>query len=344
MPQYEDYAKDDAEAAGRALEARDDDPLPDLRPALLSSEHIQEYVKHTGMLWPFHPDSPRLKPASYEIYPSKTMIYWDENGRKIVQQIKEHGSYELRANSITFMQLESRIRLPNYIAVRFNLRITHVHRGLLLGTGPLVDPGFDGELLIPIHNLTSDTYVIRADEGLIWIEFTKTSRDYATVPQGDPRFKGLESYKTNREPEYYFERASNNNPIQSSIPGLIKEAREKADRAAADALAARRTNEFFAGVGVVAIFAAVVGIAAFFATMESNVMTAVNSAGDAKAIATEAKVSASDGKALQGEVRSLQTQSEASRSALDEANERLRALEAEVRRLSDQIPRAAPPR
>ena len=59
------------------------------------------------------------------------------------------------------------MRLPNYIAVQFNLRITHVHRGLLLGTGPLVDPGFHGKILIPLHNLTSEKYIIRADEGLI---------------------------------------------------------------------------------------------------------------------------------------------------------------------------------
>ena len=50
-----------------------------------------------------------------------------------------------------------------------------MHRGLLLGTGPLVDPGFHGRLLIPLHNLTSDEYTIRGDEGLIWMEFTKTS-------------------------------------------------------------------------------------------------------------------------------------------------------------------------
>ena len=50
-----------------------------------------------------------------------------------------------------------------------------MHRGLLVGTGPLVDPGFRGKLLIPLHNLTLDAYEIRGDEGLIWVEFTKTS-------------------------------------------------------------------------------------------------------------------------------------------------------------------------
>ena len=57
-------------------------------------------------------------------------------------EVSDINSYVFPENSITFVQIESKIRLPNYIALRFNLRIQHVHRGLLLGTGPLVDPGF----------------------------------------------------------------------------------------------------------------------------------------------------------------------------------------------------------
>ena len=44
-----------------------------------------------------------------------------------------------------------------------------------MGTGPLVDPGFEGKLLIPLHSLTADDYEIEAGEGLIWVEFTKLS-------------------------------------------------------------------------------------------------------------------------------------------------------------------------
>ena len=87
----------------------------------------------------------------------------------------------LPANSITFVQVEPHFRLPNYIAVRFNLRITHVHRGLLLGTGPLVDPGFHGRLLVPLHNLTAYEYYLDTTKALIWVEFTKTT--FGFVPR-----------------------------------------------------------------------------------------------------------------------------------------------------------------
>ena len=84
---------------------------------------------------------------------------------------------ELRveANSIVFVECDLDFRLPDNIALRFNLQIRHVHRGLLLGTGPLVDPGYWGKLCIPLHNLTDEDYSISRDDGLIWVEFTKTT-------------------------------------------------------------------------------------------------------------------------------------------------------------------------
>ena len=81
----------------------------------------------------------------------------------------------IAANSIVFVECDLDFRLPDFLALRFNLHIRHVHRGLLLGTGPLVDPGYWGKLCIPLHNLTDEDYLIPRTEGLIWIEFTKTS-------------------------------------------------------------------------------------------------------------------------------------------------------------------------
>ena len=142
----ENYAitNDDEEAERRASDWRDLDPFGDNIPkALLSKEHIRDYVRVTGMLCPFFPDEDgRLKAASYEAWPSR-FIRWNEAGQKLIDNVDiedyKINGYELKENSITFMQIESKIRLPNYIALRFNLSITHVHRGLLLGTGPLVE-------------------------------------------------------------------------------------------------------------------------------------------------------------------------------------------------------------
>ena len=158
MPPEDKFPKDDDEAAEWAAAFRNVDPFKSIPPALLSSAEIYDYVRDTGMLHPFFPDD--LKSASYEAHLGGRFIMWDEMGNRIDKQIKRGDPCTLPANSIAFVQVEPTFRLPYYIALRFNLRITHVHRGLLLGTGPLVDPGFYGQLLIPLHNLTASDYEI----------------------------------------------------------------------------------------------------------------------------------------------------------------------------------------
>lgn len=309
------FAENDAEAAQRAHQYRNDDPCPHIPRALLSREHIMEYVRATGMLFPFYPDEARLKSASYEANP-KLFIRWDSKERKIVTDVSngpakaEYDSlgYELPANSITFMQIESTIRLPDYIALRFNLRIKHVHRGLLLGTGPLVDPGFHGNLLIPLHNLTSEPY--RIDGGIIWIEFTKTSG--SSIPSKDF------SHKTNVAPEVYFERANKNNPIQSSIPKAILQAESLAKKAQDNAKKAARTNLFFAGLG--------------FLTILGLIFTAMSFGFDVLKIAKDAEQQAHN---AESEVQSGIKQN-ASSQELENLNDQVRRLSLEVKALSSQ--------
>jgi hypothetical protein len=124
--------------------------------------------------------------------------------------------------------------LPNYIALRFNLRITHVHRGLLLGTGPLVDPGFQGRLLIPVHNLTDSDYPMDTNMALIWIEFTKTTFGLA-LPAGigsmKEGFYGFPEHNFNLKPENYLNKANSGNPIRSSISGFIAETKKETEQA-----------------------------------------------------------------------------------------------------------------
>src|SRR3977135_1230729 len=103
------------------------------------------------MVYEFKPKD--LKSASYAIAALGTQIIWYAEGNRQNIILTETNECTFPANSISFIHLRNKFSLPNYISARFNLTITHVHRGLLLGTGPLIDPGFEGRLLIPIHNL-----------------------------------------------------------------------------------------------------------------------------------------------------------------------------------------------
>jgi hypothetical protein len=141
--------------------------------------------------------------------------------------------------------VEPFFRLPEYIALRFNLRITHVHRGILLGTGPLIDPGFYGKLMIPLHNLTSNDYIFYGGEGLIWIEFTKLNmrKDWLKPTNIDPpqrkgKLFSLDPEKTDKNFDYYILKALKNqnaDTIRSSIPKVMEDAKNNASEAAKSA-------------------------------------------------------------------------------------------------------------
>ncbi|MGH2757218.1 MAG: dCTP deaminase domain-containing protein, partial [Actinomycetota bacterium] len=172
------FADSPEDAARRYEQWKTEDPFSDeIVPALLNSGDIADYVAATGMVHPFVPNKRKLKPASYEVDLLGKCVSFVGPRRQDIQvsEIQRDQEFVLRENEIAFVQLEPTFRLPEYIALRFNLKIRHVYRGLLLGTGPLVDPGFVGHLWIPLHNLTSNEYVLRGGEGLVWMEFTKLS-------------------------------------------------------------------------------------------------------------------------------------------------------------------------
>ncbi len=173
FPPYSDFAKTYDEAGERFELACDTDPLPNIPNALLNSADIADYIRMTGMIYPF--DIKLMKPASCEIEIGDKCIFWDTKGQLNDLDLEAGDSFELDSNSIVFVNTKQYFRLPDYIAVRFNLRINHVHRGILLGTGPLVDPGFVGRLLIPLHNLTTNKYALRSGDPIAWVDFTKIS-------------------------------------------------------------------------------------------------------------------------------------------------------------------------
>ncbi|MBD8548660.1 hypothetical protein IFT82_18235 [Sphingomonas sp. CFBP 8760] len=161
------------------------DPYSEVPSALLHAGHVASYVVACGMVEPFEREQ-LTKPATYLVRVEGDCRYVDETGATVRfylsndpaakgrhLQVRDH--VRLAPNSVCFLTLAPEFRLPAYIGARFNLLIRDVYRGLLVGTGPLVDPGFSGRLSIPIHNFTSREYFISAGEGLVYFEFTKLS-------------------------------------------------------------------------------------------------------------------------------------------------------------------------
>ena len=215
------------------------DPLPEIEPALLNSLDIQRYVKKECLLDPEQFQKERMKPASYEMKLLGTLYWWEEKKGELKQRCQRIGEGDrvmLPRNSISYLWTEEPLRLPEYIAARFNLRIREVHKGILLGTGPLIDPGFGGSLLIPLHNLTHRNYPLEGGDGIVWVEFTKVSPNkyWRGNGQNGERPDGLAEFPSRKildSADTYFKKAEVREGVQSAFKGALDDARSAAEKA-----------------------------------------------------------------------------------------------------------------
>jgi deoxycytidine triphosphate deaminase len=241
------YADSDDAADARFSRYGDTDPFPGIEPALLNSADIADYVAATGMIYPFYPEA--LKSASYPVRLAGPAVYWDHEGTRVDGDVVDGGTFTLKQNSIAFVTLEPMFRVPDYLAMRFNLKIPNVYRGLLLGTGPLVDPGWTGRLSIPLHNLTTNDYVFDSGEELIWIEFTKLSAnsrwagESASTVERAGQYSAFPPEKRGGDVASRIAAASPNRPVISSLGATIQEARRAADAAEAASKSAETAKE-----------------------------------------------------------------------------------------------------
>jgi deoxycytidine triphosphate deaminase len=270
-----DFATSEAEASARAAKFLSHDPFPSIPLSLLSSAEIHDYVRVTGLLHPFN--SSGLKSASYEAHIGGEFIRWDESGNRVDRELKKGSRCVLPANSLTFVQVEPYLRLPNYIAVRFDLRNMHVHRGLLLGTGLLVDPGFSGKLLIPLHNLTATDYDLDTTQPLIWMEFTKTTFQIKPVENEASttrHFIGFPPTELNISADAHLRKANAGNPIRSAIPAAMASAQASAQEAVSWA----RTLAIGTLAGVaITVLGLAVALYSYFGQMHALVQNAQSS-------------------------------------------------------------------
>jgi deoxycytidine triphosphate deaminase len=147
-----------------------EDPYPEHHGILLSN-HIDQLCL-AGFLISKGYDQKYLRPASYTLTIGRE--YWDSAGESHVLTDDED-SFVFKKNSIVYVSAAEEFNLPYYVIARFNLRVTWVYEGILLGTGPQVDPGFRGRLSCPLYNLTNLDITIKRGAEFATIDFEKTT-------------------------------------------------------------------------------------------------------------------------------------------------------------------------
>jgi deoxycytidine triphosphate deaminase len=154
------------------------DPHLDDRGILLSNR-IHQLCSEAGLLISEGYDERNLRPASYTLRVGDDFVDSDGNLHRLTE---ENDSFVFQKNSIIFVTTREKLTLPYYIVARFNIRVNWVYDGVLLGTGPQVDPGFSGFLSCPLYNLTNVDLTIKRGQDFATIDFEKTT----TLLDGHP--------------------------------------------------------------------------------------------------------------------------------------------------------------
>jgi deoxycytidine triphosphate deaminase len=141
------------------------------RKGMLLSNQIDKFCKK-GLLIATNYDASHLRPAAYTLTIGNDCV--DSSGR-IGRLTKEKPYLEMKPNSIVYVTIAEELDLPYYIAARFNLRVKWVYKGILLGTGPQVEPGYRGFLSCPLYNFTNRPIRIRLGDEFATIDFERTT-------------------------------------------------------------------------------------------------------------------------------------------------------------------------
>lgn len=208
----------------------------------LSTPQIDYYMRRYGIVDGY--DRRGLKAAVYEMRVGSEAMRWDDRVAlrfrlqedapgpelNLLQRLFAHddahrylwpisvttSTLVLPPNSLTFVSLYERFNLPRDIFGRFNLKSRFVHHGLLVGGGPIVEPGYTERLVVPLHNFSNIPVELKYGEPLINVEFTRTlnpdAADLGDVPH-------LENPLTHLGPQEFF---SNSKYVESSVYAAIE--------------------------------------------------------------------------------------------------------------------------
>lgn len=194
---------------------------------MLSSPHIAYCAEKYKIIDGF--DKSCLDSATYHMRLGNKVLTW-ENGEKVEFSLGDfednnkniQTKVELKPNSLTFVTTIEKFNLPKDIIARFNLKSRLVHKGLLLGTGPIVDPELKARLLIPIHNFSSQNVTLNYNEKIISVEFTKTLNPDQVIDINGKKFKYIKNKSRIFNFEKYLKRIGGGK-VESSVSNKMEE-------------------------------------------------------------------------------------------------------------------------
>lgn len=148
---------------------------------LMSDKDIREAMSSEELI--IRNFSPKvLQPASYDMRVGKEAFSSHEKGR--IDVTRERPLVIKPGDFILIRTYES-IKLSPRIAGRIGLRSFYARKGLALLAGPQIDPGFDGVLVVGLHNLDANELKLPYRDPFCTVEFYRLSEPVQQPYQGD---------------------------------------------------------------------------------------------------------------------------------------------------------------
>ncbi len=137
---------------------------------ILLADRIFFYVHAARLIDPSDFQLDGLRPASYDVHVGDH--YYVEDKR---YNLEDKGKFEIPSNGLAYIATKERFNIPYYIVAKYSLTVTQVYRGLLIDNGLQIDPGFCGQIHVPVHNFTDQPRSIIRGEPFLSMDFTMTT-------------------------------------------------------------------------------------------------------------------------------------------------------------------------
>jgi len=148
---------------------------------ILTDHDIEEACKKQGIVIdPF--ESNQVQGATYDLRVGKQGA--TTSTKKIVN-LEEDGYLLLKPGDFAIIVVLEKLRLsPQYVG-RFGLRSKYARKGIIATTGPQINPGYDGRLILGLTNLTPRAVSLPYKDDLVSVEFHRLEKP-STKPYSGP--------------------------------------------------------------------------------------------------------------------------------------------------------------
>jgi dCTP deaminase len=151
---------------------------------MMTDEQIRTAVQNGEIvLDPFDPTE--IEPASYDIRIG-TWAFSSSSKEKI--NLSQKGVLVVEPGEFAVIESRERVELDNRTAAQLGLRSEYARRGLLMLSGPQIDPGFRGILVVRMINLAPKPLALPYEAPFLTVQFFRLTnpvqKPYSGPQQG----------------------------------------------------------------------------------------------------------------------------------------------------------------